>query len=235
MTVASDPSVAVLPGAAGQQGIAHGLERRPVALRETNSHRVGAIVAHHWRRRRFAFQNRRGVGRDLLRREAGARRHAGIDLKRNGRSADGIFDSVQNIDHAVNFADRLRHFRRPCLQQCRVLRKQFDLHRLRLAGQVADHVLQHLYELDSHRRLLGGYFCAHIFDDVVDAAAAIFLQLDQDVAAVRFGHRRQSQFQAGAPRCTLDFRNGIQNLLHGSSPCDWSPQEMSRRASSNPG
>ena len=41
-----------------------------------------------------------------------------------------------------------------------------------------------------------------------------FFQLDQNVAAVGFGDRRQSQFQAGAPRSALHLGNRIQDLFH---------------------
>ena len=41
-----------------------------------------------------------------------------------------------------------------------------------------------------------------------------FFELDQDVAAIRFRHRRQTQFQAGAPRSAFDLGHRTQDLLH---------------------
>ena len=54
---------------------------------------------------------------------------------------------------------------------------------------------------------------AHIADDVVDAAAAICLQFDGDVAGVRLGNRGQAEFEPGAPRRALHFRRVLQDRL----------------------
>ena len=54
---------------------------------------------------------------------------------------------------------------------------------------------------------------ANLADDVVDAAAALVLQLDRNVARVRLGHGGQSQLQAGAPRRALHFGTAANDLL----------------------
>ena len=200
--------------AAGQQRVAHGFERNSVVVGKTYSHNICPVVADHRRRRRFAFQDRGGVKRNLLRSESGPGSHTGIDLERDRRSADRVFNSIKYIDHALNFADRLSDLRRPAFQKRGILREQFDLYRFRFAGEIADHVLQDLHEFDSHRRLLGRYLRPHVFYYVVNGAAAIFLQFDQDVAAIGFCDRRQSQFHSRAPRRTLNFRDGVEDLLH---------------------
>ena len=78
---------------------------------------------------------------------------AWIDVEDRGRAADGVLDAVQHVHHAGNLLDGVAHLRRPLLQQLGVLREELDDHRLGRAGEVADHVLQHLRELDVEHRL----------------------------------------------------------------------------------
>ena len=54
---------------------------------------------------------------------------------------------------------------------CGVGREQLDLHRLGRVRQIADHVLQHLHELDFDAGLLLRYAGAQFGDDLIDIAA----------------------------------------------------------------
>ena len=186
---------------------------------------------------RFAFQNRRGVGCDFFRRESGASRHAGIDLKSDGRSADGIFDSVQHIDHALDLADRLGNLRRPASSNAGSCENSLIWTG---SGSLVRSPIMSCSTCTNSTRTAGSWaahFCSHIFDYVVDAAAAIFFQFYQDVAAVGFRDRRQSQFQAGPPGSALNFRNSIQYLLAGagrplpSLESVWKPQVIAAMTS----
>ena len=88
--------------------------------------------------------------------------------------------------------NRIGNLRRPLLERNSIRRKQLDLDRLRLAGQIADHVLQHLDELHAHGRFLRVDLRTNILRHLVDAPAAILLELHQDIAAIRLCHRRQA-------------------------------------------
>ena len=101
-----------------------------------------------------------------------------------------------------------------CAQHVGILAEQLDDDRLGRAGEIADHVLQELRELDVQHRLRLRDFGAHVGDHFFAAALAVALQLDGDVAGVGFGHRRQAQLQAGAARGAFHFRRRAQDLLH---------------------
>ncbi len=136
-----------------------------------------------------------------------------IDLEDRRRPADGVLDAVAHIHHALDVVNGVAHFRCPQCQQRRIGRKQFDLHRLRRVGQIANHVLQHLHVFDFQTRLLFFHPGAQFGDDFFAAAVALALQLHRDVAAVRLGHCRQSQLQSSAARCAFDLRDFAQHLL----------------------
>ena len=86
-------------------------------------------------------------------REPGAVGGLGIDGETHRRAARRVLDAVLDVDDRRRAADlhlleRVGHLRRPRRQQFGIRREQLHDHRLRRAGQIADHVLQHLDELD---------------------------------------------------------------------------------------
>ena len=87
----------------------------------------------------------------------------------------------------------------PLLGVRRVLREQFDLNRLALALQVANHVLQKLHELDFDGWLLHIDLGTDVFDYVVNVAPSVLLQFDQNVASIGLGHCSRPKFRARAP------------------------------------
>ena len=95
--------------------------------------------------------------------------------------------------------------RRPLAKECGVGREQLDLYRLRRVRQIADHVLQHLHELDLDARLLPRDAGAKFRHDLLDVTVALTLELDGNVPAVGLGDCGQAKFQAGTARCTFDF------------------------------
>ena len=90
-------------------------------------------------------------------------------------------------------------------QQRRIVGEDLDLDRLGSVGEVADHVLQHLGELDVEFGLGLLDLVAHVVHDFVDAAVALGLQLDGEVAGVGFGHGGKAHLQAGAARGAFDL------------------------------
>src|SRR2546427_1289499 len=173
-----------------------------------------ALPVNYRSGRGLASENSGGIGGNFFGSESGARGYTRINLEVHRGTADGVFDSVQNIHHPFYLADRPRDFWGPSVEQRSVLRKQFDLDRLRLAGEVANHILQDLHELHANGRLLGVDLRANIFHYVVDGALAILPQLYQNVAAIGFGYGCKPELQAGSPRRALDFGNRLCDLLH---------------------
>ena len=114
----------------------------------------------------------------------------------------------------MNLANAFGYFWSPCLQQLSILGEELDLNRLRRTGESANHVLQHLNKFHPHSRLLRRDQGTHIGNDIIDVAAAIFLQLDQDIAAVGFRDCGQAELQTGASRSALHLRHGFQDFFH---------------------
>ena len=185
-----------------------------VRPREAHADAVGAIVDHHGRRGGLALQHGAGIEFHFLRGEAGARGRGRIDAEYRGRSADGVFDSVEHVHHAGNLLDGAGDLRRPGVQQFRILAEQLDDHGFGRAGEIADHVLQELREFHVEHGFRLFDFGAHGGDDFLAAAFAVALQFDGDIAGVGFGHLGESQLQAGAARGALHFGRLAQNLFH---------------------
>ena len=80
-------------------------------------------------------------------------------------------------------------------------------------SEIADHVLQNLYELDVESGLLLLDIGAHVGDDVFNSPLALRFQLHQDVAGIGFRDRSQTELQTGAPRRALHFRNFAKHLF----------------------
>jgi len=127
-----------------------------------------------------------GVGGDFGGGEAQARGEAGVDLKGSGGAADGVVDAVLNVDHAWNFGNGVAHARGELVEQVLVGGAELDLDGLRGVGEVADHVLQDLCELDVELGLGGFDLLAGVLHDVVDAAVAVSGEQDGEVADVGF-------------------------------------------------
>ena len=97
---------------------------------------------------------------------------------------------------------------------------------LALSLQVANHVLQKLYEFDFDRRLLLADLGANFLHHVINAPLAAHtggekvkqsagrLEFHQNVAAIGLGHSSRAEFRAGAPRTAFDFGNRLDDLLH---------------------
>src|SRR6266700_604915 len=180
-------------GRTGQQRVAHTVERRAVLLGKANANGVGAVIENHWGCSRLALQNSRGVDRHFLGSETCACRYHGIHLVRNGRTADGILDSVQNVHDGVrvpsdlDFVERISDARRGFVEELAVLRKELDHNRLGCAGQVAANILQELNELNFRGGFSRFDLGPDIFNNIVNIAFAISLQPDGEIPIVRFG------------------------------------------------
>src|ERR1700730_11013530 len=83
------------------------VERGAVRLWQADSNVIGTTLSDQGNGGRHAFDDCGGVGGELLRGKAEARRSGWIDLKAGGRSADRVFKSVEHIDYALLLLDRV--------------------------------------------------------------------------------------------------------------------------------
>ena len=134
--------------------------------------------------------------------------------------------SFPNLD----FADSIGDLRSRISEKLGILRKKFYDDGLGGAGEVADHVLQHLDEF---------YFCCgfrlfdlgpDVGDDFIDSAAAVAFQPDGKVAPVGFGDGSEAKLQTGAARSVFDFRYGMQNFFDVLKDAVGFRQRASRRS-----
>ena len=139
----------------------------------------GRSLIEHRRRRRFALDHRHRRRCRALRRVNPARSAAsGLTVKRTAGPLVVFSMPSSTSTIGVRAADRhllerFGHLRRPRREQLGIRREQLHHDRLRRAGQVADHVLQHLDELDVEARLRTPLtFARDVADHLVDAAAA---------------------------------------------------------------
>ena len=174
---------------------------------------VGAIVGYHWSRGRLTFEDGSSVERYFFGSKSGSRCNAGIDLENHCRTTDRVIDSIQNIHDTWNFLNRIRQLRRPGFEYSRVLRKQLNLDRLRGTGQIADHVLQSLYEFNVKGGFLLFNFRTNVFHDFLDTPTALLFQLYGKIAGIRLRNGSQPQLQPGSTRGALHFGGASQNLF----------------------
>ena len=205
-----------MSGTADQQRVTHSFQRGTVCGRKAYANRVRAIIRDHRSWSRLALEDRRSIERDFFGREPGSRRYSRIYLKRYRRSAHGVVDSIQQIDHAWDLPNRIGHFRSPLFQLLGILRKQLDLDGLRCRCQVADHILQHLYEIDIEGRFLFLDLSPNVRHDFFDIAVTICLQLYQNVTGIRLCYRSEPELQSCAARSALHLRHFVQHLFHVS-------------------
>ena len=123
---------------------------------------------------------------------------AGVDLEGGGGAADGVVDAVLDVDDAGDFGDGIADAGAELIEEVLVGGEELDLDGLRGIGEVADHVLQDLGELDVEFGLGGFDALAGVFHDVVDAAAAFVSKHDGEVAGVGFGDGGETHLEAGA-------------------------------------
>src|SRR6266849_3653850 len=155
---------------------------------EAHPQGVSATVGYHWSRRRFTFENSGSVERYFFGSKSDSRCNAGIDLENHCRTTDRVINSIQNIHDTRNFLNRIRQLWRPDFEYSRVLRKQLNLDRLRGTGQIADHVLQSLYEFNVKRGFLLFNLRTHVFHDFLDTAVALLFQLYGKIAGIGLGN-----------------------------------------------
>jgi len=89
-----------------------------------------------------------GVGGDFGGGETQASGEAGVDLEGGGGTADGVVDAVLDVDHAGDFADGIADARGELVEEVLVGGEELDLDGFGGVGEVADHVLEDLSELD---------------------------------------------------------------------------------------
>ena len=112
-----------------------------------------------------------------------------------------LFESVANA-------------RAPLPEQVRVFGEHFDDNRFGRAGQIADHILQELCELDIQRRHLLVDLLTNVGDDLVYASLPFGLQLDGEIAAIGFRDGGESKLEPGPARGGLHFGRIPQDAFH---------------------
>ena len=179
-------------GGTGDHRVLDVVQRCTGAVRETYTDGVSTVVDDNRSSGRFALKHGAGIQFDFLRREAGASGDHRIDVHNNRRAANGVFNAVFHVGDAFNFLDFVADFRGPFLEQFGILREQFDFDGFQRTGQVADHVLEHLDELDVQLRVFVVHLRANVGDDFVNTAVAILFQTYGEVAVIRFRNRREA-------------------------------------------
>ena len=177
-----------------------------------------------------AVEDRSCVGGDFGGGEAEARGDAGIDLEVGGGAADGVVDAVLDVDHAGDFADGVADARGELVEQVLVRGEELDLDGLGGVGEVADHVLEDLGELDVEFGLGGFDALARVLHDVVDAAAAVVGEQDGEVAGVGFCNSGEAHLQAGAAGGGGDFGELVEDAVDVEKDAVGLLRERSRRA-----
>ena len=155
VTLANDPSVAVRPDAADQQSIAHSIERGPTLIGKANTNCIGPVIQHQRRRGRFAFQDSRSVDCHFFFGKSGARRHHWIHLIMSLTARLSCFPLRSDTSTTpFTFPIASATLGPVSFKSFPSCENNLMTTRLRLAGEVPDHVLQELNELDLGRRFL---------------------------------------------------------------------------------
>ena len=100
-----------------EDGVFDGVERGAVSSPEADADGVGAAVGDERIGGGHAVEDGGRVFGDLRGGEAEAGGDGGIDLEVGGRAADGVFDSVLNVDHAFDLADGVADARAEFVEQ----------------------------------------------------------------------------------------------------------------------
>ena len=200
-------------GGAEEDGVLDGVEGGAMGVVEADADGVGAAVLDEGLRGGQAVEDRGGVGGDFGGGESEARGDAGIDLEGGGGAADGVVDAVFDVDHAGDFGDGVADARGELVEEVLVGGEELDLDGLGGVGEVADHVLEDLGELDVELGLGGFDALAGVLHDVVDAAAAVVGEQDGEVAGVGFCNGGESHLQAGAAGGGGDFGELVEDAV----------------------
>src|SRR6516165_1617513 len=88
-----------------EKSVSHRLNRAAIGRGITYADGVSNIVCNYRSCRWLTLQNRGCVYGNLLRRETSARCYHRIHLKHGGRIADGVIDTIQDIDYPRNLGD----------------------------------------------------------------------------------------------------------------------------------
>src|ERR1700684_2118149 len=140
-------------GGAEEDGVLDSVEGSAMGVVEEDADGVGAAVLDEGLRGGQAVEYGGGVGGDFGSGESVARRDARVDLEGGGGAADGVVDAVFDVDDAGDFGDGVANARSELVEQILVGGEELDLDGLGGVGEVANHVLEDLGELDVEFRL----------------------------------------------------------------------------------
>jgi hypothetical protein len=135
-----------------------------------------------------------------------------IDL--GAQDGDITLDAVEEIFELRDRSHLLADDLGGRFERARVAAEEVHLDRARVPGQIAEHVLKDLDELDLDLGRLDRDALAHLVDDVVDRAAVIAIdEAHHDVAGVLEGRGRRSHLGAGAAREGADLARRREHVV----------------------
>ena len=200
-------------GAGVEDRVLDCVQRRARGVGQADANGVGAAVDDHRPGGGQAVEDCGGIVGNLAGREAEAACDDRIDLEARGRAGDGVVHAVLGVHHSGNLLDGVLHPGAELVQQGGIAAEELDLDGFRRVGEVADHVLQHLRELDVEGRLGLPDPLADVLHDLFDVAVAVTLEADGEVAGVGLGDGGEAHLQAGAAAGDLDLGRAAQDLL----------------------
>jgi hypothetical protein len=143
-----------------------------------------------------AVENGGGIIGDLGGGEAETGSEHGIYLKVCGRAGDGVVYTVLRVDDAGNLLNGRLNAWAELIEQLRVAGEELDNDVFGLVGQVADHVLKHLYEHDVEGGLGFEDAGTDVGHHLVDVAVAFGFEPDREVSAVGLGDCGEAHLEA---------------------------------------
>ncbi len=117
--------------------------------------------------------------------EAETRGYHRINLKAGRRAGDRVLDTVLDVDDPWDFCYCFGDLWAKFVEKVGVRREELDLDRFGRVGEIADHILKDLGELNVESRLCLFDLSANIGDDIVNGTRAFGLKTDGEVAVIR--------------------------------------------------
>ena len=179
------------------------------SVRRTHAHLDRAIIEPQLARRN-AEQRTAGAGSNLRWRHPQSCRLHTID--RHRQLGARLRVAIIKICQSFHLAHVSREQLAIRLEGDEIRAEQFDLDRLRRAGEIVDDIRQDLHEFHAQARHRGGDRIPHAADDFRRRHVAICIQTHDHVAAILL-RRKQAELRTRAPGGGGDLRRAAQQQL----------------------
>ena len=120
-----------------------------------------------------AVEDGRRIFGDFCGSEAEAHGDSRVDLEAGRWAADGVLDSILDIDYARDLFNRTANAGAELSEEHLIFCEDLDLDGFRCIREIADHVLENLGKVDVQFGFCLVNLMPHIIDNFVDAAAAL--------------------------------------------------------------